>query len=251
MLKNTIDVSLTLYSFIIVLVIVGFIFLIREARRNSDSSKLSTLADYFKWSIASVAIIIASNIVVDNFKERGQDVQELEYFHTYANDVKRTDGLSERFRLVQYLATVAPAGPMLDAWIRYLRVVESEMIKVDSIKVVIQPLQKLDGLHEIMPNQKARLDSLNEVINAIERPIFPGIKDDESSYRLILGTDVTLEAAQGELEKALQIDERAVIFQQDGKYVTAIETPNMGMAKKLLAKSKTKFNTSPFIVKRD
>jgi hypothetical protein len=67
------------------------------------------MIDLFKYTIVSVAIATVSLVISDLFKERDQDVKELEYFDKYVEDVKKADGILERFQLSKYLSIVAPS----------------------------------------------------------------------------------------------------------------------------------------------
>jgi hypothetical protein len=72
----------------------------------------------------------------------------------------------------------------------------------------------------------------------------------EGTYRVILGTDVSIEAAQAELEKAQKLNPNATIEERGNLFITLIETTDQTQAKLLQKKKANKvFNTKPYIVK--
>lgn len=91
--------------------------------------KLDTLVELFKYGVVTMAITTVGAIVSDQFKERDQDVKELEYFHKYVDHATRLDG-HDRLQLSKFLATVAPAGLMRDAWRNYYDTVRVEYMMV-------------------------------------------------------------------------------------------------------------------------
>ncbi len=90
MLSNTGTVSFILYGIFIVIAILGlFIAIYFIKKDNIPSEKLEKIIDLSKYTIVSVAITTRGIIITNLFKEREQDVKELEYFDKYVQDVKR------------------------------------------------------------------------------------------------------------------------------------------------------------------
>jgi hypothetical protein len=249
MYKNTFDISFFLYLLLILICIAGFFWLIRKMQTTEDPARITPIIDFFKWAMVSIALVVISNVIGDHFKERDQDVEELQYFNTYVGDVKKADGVLDRLRLVTYLFTVAPSGPMKDAWGRYLTVVKQEKKSLDSLQQLIKPLQTAEATAHLNQTDSIKRDELEQEIKKLDAPLEKSENKKDEGFKVILGTDESLEAAQTELEKAKKIDPNASIEQRGNSYITVIEAINEADAKKLKKNAERIFNTRPFIVK--
>ena len=127
MLYNTGAVSFILYGlFILITIIALFVAIYYIKKGKIDIEKLDKMVDLFKYAIVTTAIATVTLIVTDLFKEREQDVKELEYFDKYVADVKKVDGIIERLQLSKYLSIVAPGGEMKRSWVNYYSEVKAE-----------------------------------------------------------------------------------------------------------------------------
>ena len=90
MLSNPGTISFILYGVFIAITIIGlFIAIYFIKKDNIPAEKLEKIIELSKYTIVSVCIATVTLIISDLFKEREQDVKELEYFNTYAQDVKK------------------------------------------------------------------------------------------------------------------------------------------------------------------
>jgi hypothetical protein len=81
MFANTGTVSFVLYSvFIAITVIALFVAFYVILKGKVDTAKLDKMIELFKYAIVTVAIATITLIISNLFKEREQDVKELEYF---------------------------------------------------------------------------------------------------------------------------------------------------------------------------
>lgn len=127
MFENTGAVSFTLYGVFIVITLIALVISFYLILKGSiDPVKLDKMIDLFKYSVISVAIATVTLIVSDLFKEREQDVKELDYFDKYVDDVKKADGIVERYKLSEYLAIVAPSGELKRSWVNYHKITQVE-----------------------------------------------------------------------------------------------------------------------------
>jgi 5,10-methenyltetrahydromethanopterin hydrogenase len=76
-----------------------------------EPDKLDKLVDFFKTVVMTTALATVAYVITDLFKEREQDVKELEYFDKYVQEVKEVNGQG-RLQLSKYLSIVAPSGEM-------------------------------------------------------------------------------------------------------------------------------------------
>ena len=98
--------------------------------------RLSIIIDLFKYALVSVAIATTTLIISDLFREREQDVKELEYFDKYVEVVMKADGVRERYQLAKYFSIVAPSGEMKSSWIKYHKAIEPELNEYYKLKVL-------------------------------------------------------------------------------------------------------------------
>jgi hypothetical protein len=169
MFTNTGTVSFILYGFFIIITLIAMIVGIRLIKNgNIETSRLDKIIDLFKYSVVSVAIATVTLIISNLFKEREQDVKELEYFDKYVNDVKKADGIVERFQLSKYLSIVAPSGELKKSWNQYYDTIKVEYKEYTLLK---NEKQKLDTTKKLTEKQILRKQNIQEQISIKESPL--------------------------------------------------------------------------------
>lgn len=169
MLSDTGTVSFVLYGIFILVAIGGLVIAIHAIRKgNIPSEKLEKIIDLSKYTVVSVAIATVALIITDLFKEREQDVKELEYFDKYVDDVKKVDGIQERFLLSKYLSIVAPSGELKNSWKEYHETLMPEYHEYLRLKKEKEELDKKDTLTQTEINRKEQID---EQIQQKETPL--------------------------------------------------------------------------------
>lgn len=169
MLSNPGTLSFILYGIFIVIAILGLFIAIYSINKGSiPIEKLEKIIDLSKYTIVSIAITTVALIVTDLFKEREQDVKELEYFDKYVQDVKKVDGVQERFQLSKYLSIVSPSGELKKAWKEYydtLKVEYQEYLRLRKEK------EKLDTIKNPTEEQINKKEKIKEQIDQKEAPL--------------------------------------------------------------------------------
>jgi hypothetical protein len=102
------------------------------------------------------------------FKEREQDIKELEYFDRYVEDVKKADGIQERYLLAKYLSIVAPSGELKNSWKAYHESLTDEYQEYLRLK---KEKAALDTLTNPSEAQLAKKQQLTETIVLKEAPL--------------------------------------------------------------------------------
>ena len=128
MLSNTGNLSLWLSIFFILMSISGIIviyFIIKN--KSIESANIDKITELGKWFIISVAITLSASIVNDGFREREQDIKEIEIFDKYTSIILEADGLERRRLLCEYFASVSPEGPIKKSWENYKIVVDGHI----------------------------------------------------------------------------------------------------------------------------
>jgi hypothetical protein len=162
MLNGTGAISFWLGISVIALSFAGFGGVYYLVKSNSiENEKLDKLVEIAKWCIVSVAITISATIVNDGFREREQEVKEIEMFNKYIDTVMAAKGEEQRKLLSEYFATVSPAGPIRDAWINYEKKVDAQIARTVQKEDEIQKLQK-DTLNNVAA--QAKIDKLKQEV---------------------------------------------------------------------------------------
>jgi DNA-directed RNA polymerase subunit L len=169
MLTNTGIISFLLYGiFVVITVVAMFVAFYQIKKGNIEIEKLDKMIELFKYAIVSTAIATITLVVADLFKEREQDVKELEYFDKYVEDVKKVDGIQERLQLSKYLSIVAPSGEMKKSWKNYYDTVWIEY--QDYMNKKIELLEK-DTISNPTEEQLLASEEVKEAIYRYEKPL--------------------------------------------------------------------------------
>lgn len=135
--------SLVLNSLIIIIGLSGFFFIYVLMRRKTlEQTQLDKLIEIGKWMILSLAVTSIVSIVADGFKERTQDLAELNYFDKYSTIITKHEAVEEQYLLSEYFAAVSPSGAMRDSWTRYKDILQP---KYDSMLVLNQKSKPFDA----------------------------------------------------------------------------------------------------------
>ncbi len=169
MFANTGTFSFLFYGIFIAVTIAAMLvafYLIKNGK--IEAARLDKMIDLFKYAIVSTALATVTLVVSDMFKERTQDVKELEYFDKYVDDVKNVEGVQERLLLSKYLAIVAPSGELKKSWSNYYDSVKVEYREYLKLK---KDALQLDSLSNPTIMQKAQRDQIHEKIRLNESPL--------------------------------------------------------------------------------
>ena len=164
--------SLILGLGVVILAIAGWIFVYflmkKKVLEDSRTDKLISLG---QWVIVSVAIVITGYIVSDSFKEREQQIKELEFFDKYVATVTQAEGIEQRWRLCQYFAAVSPKGEFRDAWRTYQASIQKDYDDY------LETQKQLDTLAKkgLLTNEKDinKFKSLNQKLEVQQQSLIP------------------------------------------------------------------------------
>lgn len=229
MLSNTGTVSFYLYLFFIVIGLLSIFIVYYLIKKGSlDPDKLEKFLNYFKWVIITLAISTVTLIVTDLFKERDQDIKELQYFDKYVNDVKNEEKPLVRLQLAKYLSIVAPSGEMKKSWTNYYATIKQEYddyvearsnLKQDTLKVNPTPKQ----IKQNEENQRK--------VDLFETPL--SSTPNNAEWFIIAAGDNDIDRANINLGKAIKINQNSNIIKKGSSFRTVL----MGYTSKLEAES--------------
>lgn len=245
MLSNTGTVSFVLYFIFIAIGVVSLFWVYRLIQKTDiDEGKLDKFLDYFKWVVITLSISTVTMIIGDLFKERDQDVKELEYFDKYVEEVKVVNGQG-RLQLSKYFSIVAPSGDMKKSWENYYKEVKKEY---EDYLAALARKEKNEANENPTPEIKKQIESDDQKIEMFNAPLAVST---ESEWYIVAGGDSTIEAANDELAKAIQINANASIIKKRNSYRTVL----MGYLQKAdaereLVKVKQMLTSTAYIVNK-
>ncbi|MBL0341254.1 MAG: hypothetical protein IPP71_10155 [Bacteroidetes bacterium] len=209
-----------------------------------DSDKLDKLIDFFKTVVFTSALGTVALLVTDLFKEREQDIKELEYFAKYVEEVKDVNGQS-RLQLSKYFSIVAPNGDMKKSWTNYYIEVKKEYNEyLLAQKALERDTSSNPSLEESYTRQINQ-----EKVELFEKPI--SRVSSVTEWYVVAGGDVTLEAAKYELEKAIKVNANSNIIKKGSSYRTVLMGyTTRAEAEKQLEIVKQKINSTAYIVNK-
>lgn len=224
MFTNTGNLSFYMGVVFILLAFTGLLVTYWLVKNNSiEEGKLAKLVDLGKWFIASVAIVVGATIIGDGFKEREQDIKEIDVFDKYVTTVTEADGIEKRWLLAEYFSIVAPDGELRKSWEAYKTSIKPSLEEYRANKAKLADLsdkkeQTESDLKQIATLEKktqALEQSLVAVPNNQTKPI-------SQEWLIITGADATVEAARDELSKAKKISPDARIYKKGNMFRTVI-----------------------------
>ncbi|QSW91053.1 hypothetical protein J0383_09655 [Flavobacterium endoglycinae] len=246
MLSNTGIVSFWLYLFFVFIGLLSLVILYRLIKKAEIAPEnLDKFIDYFKWVIVTLAISTVTLVVSDLFKERDQDIKELEYFDRYVNDVKDEKNSLVRLQLVRYLSIVAPSGEMKKSWTNYYTEIKKEYD--DYLKA--QQSIKTDTVTNPSKSQIKQIEESQKKIELFETPL--SSTESPVEYYIIAGGDNLITEANTELSKAVRINPNSAIVKKNNIYRTVLMGYNSNSeALNQLQTVRKQINRSSYIVKK-
>ena len=135
MITNTGNLSFWLGIFFILFSLLGiFLAFLVAHKKLVDHQSLEKIIELGKWFIVSVAITLSASIVNDGFRERDQDIKEMEVFDKYTSVILAADGVDQRKLLSEYLSTVSPDGPIKNSWRDYKVIVDGQITELKKVQ---------------------------------------------------------------------------------------------------------------------
>jgi hypothetical protein len=157
--------SLVLCISFAVIALLGVIFIYLIIKNKSlENDGIEKIIELGKWYVASVAITLSASIISDGFKERDQDVKEMQVFDKYVETIliaceQDKNGLEKRKLLSEYFAAVSPDGPIKESWKEYLVVVNkhTEEAMRDAVE-----RKKIQLIQQKTPEDIAKLEAIDK-----------------------------------------------------------------------------------------
>ncbi|MBB1287028.1 SPOR domain-containing protein [Flavisolibacter sp. BT320] len=222
MFSNTGNLSLYLGIFFIIISFIGIVFIYFVVKKNTiEKEKLDKVIELGKWFIVSVAIVLSTSIVNDAFREREQDLKEIDVFDKYVTTVTKANGIEETWLLCEYFAIVSPEGAMQDSWKRYRDTIQPRYIE---FKINNKRIDSLKNSNIDTAGAKI-LDSLTRRNNEIDATFSfesPKVKREETEWVIIAGGFVNADDAKDKVSEAIKMNYAADVYRKNNAYRTVI-----------------------------
>lgn len=162
MSADTGNISFWLSVFFILITLCGIFAIYSVVRKKSiEPENIDKLIDLGKWFVVSVAITLSTSIVNDGFREREQDIKEMDVFDKYTSVILEAEGVEKRRLLSEYFASVSPEGPIKKSWEEYKVVVDGH---VAELKEVEAKALKIAEMAEKGDASKSDIEERNRLI---------------------------------------------------------------------------------------
>lgn len=216
------SLSVLLGCILFTLALLGLIYTVRLIRRDTPAQQITQIISLGKWFMISVAPILTASIINDGFREREQDMRQMEFYDKYVDVITQSKGIEIRWRLTEYFASVAPNEEMRSGWVDYQKLLkpkydEYQKIQLAKNSLMVKEVKTEKDLHNIkVYNHRQNL------INLEFQPIVQSTLVEEEHWGMIISTDKTLKEAQFELSEAAKKGFEGQIYKKSNYYVTVL-----------------------------
>lgn len=140
------------------------IFLIIK-NKTIENENIDKIIELGKWFVASVAITLSASIINDGFRERDQDIKEMEVFDKYVSTVLEADSLEKRKLLSEYFVAVSPNGEIRQAWSNYEQIVDKHIKENEEDLAKVAQLESKEQNGNASPEEVSLKANLAEKIS--------------------------------------------------------------------------------------
>jgi hypothetical protein len=158
-----------------------FVIYLIIKNRSIENENIDKIIELGKWFMVSVAIAFSVSIINDAFRERDQDIKELEIFGKYTEIILDADGPAKRQLLSEYFATVSPSGPIRKSWGEYKTIVdkqsEEDKMNKEKLSMIKDKIEEGKATSEEIAEQK----QLEEKTSLLNQSLMP--KPDQANLK--------------------------------------------------------------------
>ena len=138
------------------------------SKKLVEDVRLDKMIDLGKWFIVSVGMVTIAAIITDSFKEREQDMKEIEVFDKYISTITQVEGIEERWLLCEYFAAVSPEGQLKTSWVNYQKILKYNR---DVYKSNTEKIEDFGSKDSLTPKDKIELKNLERVNSAMDKTL--------------------------------------------------------------------------------
>lgn len=204
------------FVFVSMLGIFIIVYIIKN--KKIENENIDRIIDIGKWFIVSVAITLSASIINDGFKEREQDIKEMEVFDKYVSTIIAADSLEQRRALCEYFSAVSPNGQIKESWEKYQKIVDKQLQDDAAYKAKIAAIQNKEKEQTATVEELIKKEELINKIQVNNMSLAPLLQSNQSGPAKSRVYIHISDEAQREEMKKLQLS-----LQSDGFYVPGIE----------------------------
>jgi hypothetical protein len=204
------------------------------------------LADFGKWYLVSVSIVIAAKMVENGFQERETGLKEMDGFDKYVSIITDTKGIDKRWELCKYFATVTPTKRLKEGWVAYMGSIQKDYEAFQQLQNKEDSLNLKDTLTKADQKQ---LETIN--IEKQKYDISFNNNNDQDDYVIVFTSDTKLDQAQFELNKInlLQLESPRIVKRNSLYQTVSGNFDSRAAAQAYLNTIKNKFTSGPYVSK--
>lgn len=251
-LSNTVNLSLWLSIFFIAISLCGIIAIYLIIKNKSiENESIDKIIDLGKWFVVSVGITLTASIVNDGFREREQDVKELQVFDKYLSNVLEAKGIETIKLLSEYFATVSPDGSIKKSWVNYDLKVDKHILELRDIEKKNAQLETKQEEGSVLTAEEtvAKANYQEKLIAAKNISIKSSITQVTEEWVIIAGSDKDIPSANNEVKKVKELNYPVSIYKKGNGYRT-VAGPFLDYSEVLIAlpEINKKLKTNPYSV---
>lgn len=219
MFSDTGSISLWLGGFFILISLIGIVIIYLIIKNKSiENENIDKIIELGKWFIVSVAITLSISIVNDGFRERDQDIKEMDVFEKHVDTILEASGVEKRKLLCEYFAAVSPEGAIKKSWKEYKIIVDQQVAELRTAE------EKVVKIAEKAPEERSAAEQ--KVLFEAEQKTAILSQSLNSSYIqewvIIAGADSSVEAALDEVKKFKELKYSVDIYKKESSFRTVI-----------------------------
>jgi hypothetical protein len=219
MFSDTGSISLWLGVFFILISLSGIFFIYLIIKNKSiENENIDKIIELGKWFIVSVAITLSVSIVNDGFRERDQDIKEMDVFEKHVNTILEASGVEKRKLLCEYFAAVSPKGPIKESWREYKIIVDQQVAELKAAEEKVIKLAEKAPEVRTDAEQKAFLEAQEKAVTLSQSLKSPDIQE----WVIIAGADSSVEAALDEVKKFKELKYSVDIYKKENSFRTVV-----------------------------
>jgi hypothetical protein len=158
-----------------------FVIYLIIKNRSIENENIDKIIELGKWFMVSVAIAFSVSIINDAFRERDQDIKELESFAKYTEIILDVAGPEKRQLLSEYFATVSPSGPIRKSWEAYKTIVDKQSEEYKKSKERDEEIERRIAEGKATSQEIAEKKQLEAKISLLNQSLMP--KPDQANLK--------------------------------------------------------------------
>jgi hypothetical protein len=219
MFSDTGSISLWLGVFFILISLSGiFVIYLIIKNKSIENENIDKIIELGKWFIVSVAITLSISMVNDGFRERDQDLKEMDVFEKHVNTILEASDVEKRKLLSEYFAAVSPEGAIRKSWKEYKIIVDQQIAELRAEKEKVIKIEEKPPEARSEAERRAILEVEEKVATLSQSLKSPDIQE----WVIIAGADSSVGEALHEVKKFKELKYSVDIYKKENSFRTVV-----------------------------